>query len=288
MKAYRGKDNHIRLFRPELNMKRMRASAQRICLPDFDGDELVELIKNLIKIDSRWVPPYDSKASLYIRPTMIASDETIGIAPATKVILFVATCPVGPYFATGFKPVALLADPRHVRAWPGGSGDRKLGANYGPTLFAQREATKLGLQQVLWLFGPDHQLTEVGTMNIFVLIKDDNKQKLITPPLEDGIILPGVTRQSLIEYVRTLNTIEVIERKITMNEIKQLSAENRLLEIFGAGTACIVCPVSKILYENKMIQVPKTEFAFHLFNTLLEIQYGNQKSIDPSWIQVVC
>ena len=286
MKAYRGLDGRIRIFRPELNMKRMRLSAARVCLPDFDGQQLMELIKKLLIIDGEWVPPYESKASLYIRPTMIATDEALGVSPTTKSILFVVTGPVGPYFSTGFKPVSLLADPKYVRAWQGGSGDRKLGSNYAPTMLVQREAIKQGLQQVLWLYGPDHELTEVGTMNIFMLMKDTNgKRQLITPPLTEGLILPGVTRQSLIELIRSQNEIEVIERVITMAEVKQLLAENRLLEMFGSGTACIVCPIGQILFEKQLLNIPEHEFTLKLFKELLDIQYGIKEYGD--WVQII-
>lgn len=286
LKAYRGPDGLVRVFRPELNMKRMRLSATRLCMPDFDGQEFLQLIKKLLTIDNEWIPPYETKASLYIRPTMIAIDETLGVSPATKVILYVVSGPVGPYFSTGFQPVSLFADPKYVRAWPGGSGDRKIGANYAPTLFVQKEASKEGHQQVLWLYGPDHQLTEVGTMNIFVLLKDNNgKLQLITPPLEDGLILPGVTRHSLIELVRSWNEMDVIERVITMKEVESLINENRLLEIFGSGTACIVCPVGQISFLGKTLKVPETSFALRLFNELLDIQYG----VKPynNWVHII-
>lgn len=210
-----------------------------------------------MRVDEAWIPPYETKSTLYIRPTLIGTEETLGVSPSKKATLFVVTGPVGPYFPAGFKPVSLLADPKYVRAWPGGSGDRKLGSNYAPTLAIQMEAIRKGCQQVLWLFGPDHQLTEVGTMNIFVLLqREDGKTELVTPPLTDGLILPGVTRHSLIELVRSWNEFELVERVITMDEVQHLIAHGRLLEMFGAGTACVVSPVGEIHYQGKVLKLP--------------------------------
>ena len=243
---------------------------------DFDGDELIELMKQLLVIDESWIPPYETNASMYLRPTIMGTEATLGVHPSNEAILFVVMGPVGPYFNTGqLKPVSLLANPNHVRAWPGGSGDRKLGSNYAPTLMAQQEASKLGLQQVLWLYGADHQLTEVGTMNIFVLTKKpDGRMELVTPPLCDGLILPGVTRQSLIELVRSWNEFDVVERVITMNEVQELLAQDRLVEMFGSGTACVVCPVGEISYQGQMIKIPGPQLSLRLHKELLNIQYG--------------
>ncbi|KAH3876763.1 hypothetical protein DPMN_000613 [Dreissena polymorpha] len=169
MKAFRGVDNRIRLFRPMENMKRMLTSAERSALPTFEGRELVELIKKLISIDVDWVPKASKEqpSSLYVRPTYIATEPTLGVAISTTAKLFVIIGPVGPYYATGLAPVKLLADPQYVRSWPGGSGGFKMGCNYAPTLYTQTKAASHGCQQVLWLFGDDHQLTEVGAMNLF-------------------------------------------------------------------------------------------------------------------------
>ena len=136
MKAYRGVDGKIRLFRPMHNMARMNLTASRACLPAFDGHELVECIRKLVVVDQEWVP-HDTSSSLYIRPTMIGTEPTLGVAPAGEARLFVLLCPVGPYYSTGFKPVNLLADPQYVRAWPGGCGYTKMGSNYAPTLWTQ-------------------------------------------------------------------------------------------------------------------------------------------------------
>lgn len=281
MKAYRGVDNQIRLFRPDLNMKRMLATTERCSLPLFDGNEFVSCIKKLIDVDQEWVP-YHTFSSLYIRPTFIGIEPSLGVAASSRCLLYVITGPVGPYFATGVKPVSLLADPKFIRAWPGGCGDKKMGSNYGPTIAVQKHAEKMNLQQVLWLFGDDHQLTEVGTMNLFVFWTNENGVKeLVTPPL-NGIILPGVTRHCVLELAREWNEFTVSERIITMKEITKALKEHRLLEIFGAGTACVVCPVGKIHYLGQDLAIPTMEhkdpLTLRMLKTITDIQFARVPS----------
>ncbi|KAL1114836.1 hypothetical protein AAG570_007660, partial [Ranatra chinensis] len=277
MKAYRGQDDRIRIFRPELNMARMNTSAARSGLPQFDPEELIKCINRLISIDQEWVP-HSEAASLYIRPTLIATEPTLGVGPPESALLYVILCPVGTYFGTSVKPISLLADPKFIRAWPGGVGDKKMGSNYAPTIHVQKEAISKGLQQVLWLYGEDYQVTEAGTMNVFVVLKNKKgERELITPPL-NGLILPGITRHSILQLAREWNEFEVIERVITMSEIVQHSEEGSLLEVFGAGTACIVSPVNVICFQGSLINIPTMEQnnAIHvrILKTLTDIQYG--------------
>ncbi|KAH9518806.1 branched-chain-amino-acid aminotransferase, partial [Bulinus truncatus] len=256
MKAYRCVDNKIRMFRPMENMSRMAKTAKRSALPDFDQSEFLRCIKKLISIDQEWVPE-SQKCSLYVRPTFIGTEPALGVTASNMAKLFVITGPVGPYFPTGLKPVSLLADPKYVRAWPGGCGGYKMGSNYAPTVAIQSLAVnKFGCQQVLWLYGDDHQMTEVGTMNLFVYwINESGEEELITPPLETGLILPGVTRKSLLELSRQWNEFKVSEKTITMKTFIKALNEGRVKEVFGAGTACVVCPVSKILYLDQELLV---------------------------------
>ncbi|GAB6019460.1 hypothetical protein CHUAL_001038 [Chamberlinius hualienensis] len=277
MKAFVGVDGKIRLFRPDLNMRRMNATAARTGLPLFNGDEFIKCIQKLVNIERDWVPTAES-SSLYIRPTFIGTDPSLGVNISNSALLYVILGPVGPYFSTGYNPVSLLADPKFVRAWPGGCGDKKMGSNYAPTVAVQKHAEKLKFQQVLWLFGDDHQLTEVGTMNIFVLLINKNGEKeLVTPPL-NGLILPGVTRQSVLDLARSWKSFKVTERDITMSEVVQAHQENRLLEIFGAGTACIVCPVKSIHYLGNDYEVPtmnhEKPLTLEFLKQIQNIQYG--------------
>nr|CAG4647008.1 EOG090X051P [Megafenestra aurita]SVE92357.1 EOG090X051P [Megafenestra aurita] len=275
MKAYRGEDGRIRLFRPDRNMARMLNTAKRASLPAFDADEMIKCIKKLVQIDKEWIP-HSTTSSLYIRPTFIATDPSLGVASPNQALLYVILCPVGPYFTSGLKPISLMADPQYVRSWPGGCGALKMGANYAPTIFIQKKSELLGHQQVLWLYGSDHQLTEVGTMNIFVFMKNKNGEKeLVTPPL-DGLILPGVTRLSLLELAREWKEFNVVERTITMKEVIQAHEEERLLEIFGAGTACVVCPVASISYQGHEYTIPSTESSLsqRFYKAMGDIHYG--------------
>ncbi|KAI3628083.1 BAT2 [Malassezia furfur] len=254
----------------------------------FDGDELVKLLKKLVEIDANWVPDKEGY-SLYLRPTLIGTQPSLGVGETKEALLFVIMSPVGPYYSSGVKPVALEANPERVRAWPGGTGNAKLGANYGPCILPQREAAKKGYQQNLWLFGDEHYLTEVGTMNLFVVLKnDDGSYEVVTPPL-NGMILPGVTRDSVLGLLRAhesgesplpnLPKIHVSEREIKMQELQDAAAQGKLVEVFGAGTAAVISPVDRIGYMGKDIHVPVTSSGFGpvaevMLNRMSAIQWG--------------
>lgn len=193
MKAYLDPSGKARLFRPDLNMNRLSHSMERLAFPKLDKDAFVECIKTLVRIDKDWIPRGEG-FSLYLRPTVIGTWPFLGVHAAHRIKLFCIACPVGPYYPEGFKPVKLLADDKHVRAWPGGVGDAKVGGNYAPTIAVQAEAAARGFTQVLWLFGEGKEklVTEAGTMNFFALWKDakSGRPTLVTAPL-DGTILPG-------------------------------------------------------------------------------------------------
>lgn len=279
MKCYRGVDNKIRMFRPMENMARMARSSVRCGLPPFDQGELLKCIKKLISVDQEWVP-YSDRCSLYIRPTFIGTEPSLGVTKPTEAKLFVIAGPTGPYFPTGMKAVRLLADPQHVRAWPGGCGAFKMGSNYAPTVALQAYAMeKHNCQQVLWLYGDDHQMTEVGTMNLFVFwINEQGEKELITPPLESGLILPGVTRKSVLEITRQWKEFKVSENTITMGKFVKALNEGRVKEVFGAGTAAIVCPVGQIVYMDKVLTITQSEdigdLTNRIFKTINDIHYN--------------
>ncbi|XP_019640026.1 PREDICTED: branched-chain-amino-acid aminotransferase, cytosolic-like [Branchiostoma belcheri] len=288
MKAYRGIDDKLRLFRPEANMERMNNSAARAALPSFDGEELIQCISKLIEVDRDWVPAAKD-CSLYIRPTLIGTEPTLGVSQAEEAMLFVLLGPVGAYFKTGtFNPVSLMADPQYIRAFKGGVGNYKLGSNYGPTIRIQKEAERRGCQQVLWLYGDDHQLTEVGTMNIFMYWENESGEpELVTPPLE-GIILPGVTRRSLLDLARGWNECKVTERTFTMHDLVKGLEDNRVKELFGAGTACVVCPIDRILYGEKDLHIPTMDTGAvvcrRLYQELTDIQFGR---VPHDWVRSI-
>jgi len=279
MKAYRStKDrDSIHLFRPNKNMERLTNSMSRLEMPgsDFDNTELVKLIGELVKIDKDWIPSGEGY-SLYIRPTVIATHSVLGLAAPERILLYVICSPVGPYYKTGFDPIKLTADTRFVRAWPGGTGDAKVGGNYAATMKPAAEAAAEGYSQILWLFGENDEITEVGAMNFFVYLinKKTNRPELVTASLERGDILPGVTRDSILNLARSWGDFDVSERHITMGEIKEASKDNRLLEAFGAGTAAVVTPISCIQYKGEEINIPAVgDLTQRVWDEIVGIQY---------------
>lgn len=208
--------------------------------------------------------------------------------------MFYTICsPCGPYFPTGFKAVRLYADTKYVRAWPGGTGGYKLGSNYASTMKPQNEAGKLNYQQILWLLGKDHQLSEAGTMNAFVFwVNEKGVLELLTPEL-DGTILPGITRDSILQIAEGWGEFQVTQGKITMDQIVLASREGRLREVFGAGTACIISPVKEIGYMGANVPVPldpndptaeSGPLAKRLYNEIMAIQYGE---IPNNWVSTI-
>eukprot|EP01059_Diplonema_ambulator_P031848 TRINITY_DN598_c0_g2_i1.p1 TRINITY_DN598_c0_g2~~TRINITY_DN598_c0_g2_i1.p1 ORF type:complete len:380 (+),score=119.36 TRINITY_DN598_c0_g2_i1:70-1209(+) len=285
LKAYRRKDGSVYLFRPDMNSKRMNRSTERLALPTFDNAEFEKVLKELVKLDKEWIPQ-EKGYSLYIRPTVISTDVCLGVAPPKAAQLFIITCPVGPYYKSGFKPVKLLADAENVRAWQGGTGSYKVGGNYAPTILPQVKAAKSGYSQILWL-GPNETITEVGAMNLmFVFKKADGSKELVTSPL-DGTVLPGVTRDSILNLAKGFEGYTVSERVITMPEIIEKLNSQSLVESFGTGTAAIVSPVSAISYKGTeyAIPVPENSLAMRVMNTIQDIQYGD---IPHEWSVRVC
>jgi branched-chain amino acid aminotransferase len=286
MKAYKDKNGKIKLFRPDKNMERFNKSAARIALPTFTGTALIELMTTLAKLDARFVP--DQRGySLYLRPTLIGTQKTLGIGAPGSALLFVIASPVGPYFPTGLKAISLEATDYAVRAWPGGVGDKKIGANYAPCIVPQREALSRGHQQNLWLFGPEEHVTEVGAMNFFVALrnKETGQKELVTAPL-DGTILEGVTRDSLLHLARERLVPEgwmVSERKFSMRELDEASQEGRLIEAFGAGTAAVVSPIRSIAWKGKQVACgladheESGEIARRMKDWIEAIQYGDEE-----------
>lgn len=288
MKAFYGIDDQIRIFRPDQNVARFRRSAERMALPVFDEKELLDCILDLVKLERDWIPKEEG-CSLYIRPSLISLDTTSEIDDIRKALLFVILSPVGAYFKSSdsMTPVSLLADPDYVRAWPGGIGEYKAGGNYGATVWLQKQAQKKGCDQILWLL--DDEVTEAGTMNMFVhWINENGVEELITPPLQ-GLILHGITRKSFIEIAQDWDEFLVSERKFTMQDIVKAADEGRIKGIFASGTACVVCPIGRILYKEKWIEIPcqpvQESLAARFHSTLLGIQYGR---IPHRFAPVIC
>jgi len=280
LKAYRGKDDKILLFRPTDNFKRMNVSATRMCMPNIPVDDVFTGLKKLLALDQDWVPRADG-ATLYIRPAMIATEAGLGVRPAKQYIFFIINCPVGAYYPEGFNPVKIFVTDKYVRAVAGGVGNVKTGGNYAASIMAAVEAQKQGYTQVLWLDAIERKyIEEVGTMNIFFLIDDE----LITPPLS-GSILPGITRDSVLRLTRDWG-IKVSEKKITIDQVLAANEEGSLQEIFGTGTAAVISPVGELNYKGRgcTINNGRTgDLAKKLFDELQAIQNGYKK--DPyDWV----
>ncbi|KAI5951921.1 BAT2 [Candida jiufengensis] len=290
MKAYKDSNGKIRTFRGNKNMERMNKSAARITLPEFNGEELQKLIDKLLIVDQDFIP--EGKGySLYIRPTMIGTDAFLGVGTPNQAKIYTICSPVGPYYKNGFKPVSLEATDYAVRAWPGGVGDKKLGANYAPCILPQQEAATRGFDQNLWLFGDEGYITEVGTMNAFFVFRDPKtgKKELTTHPL-DGTILEGVTRDSILELAKERlpsDEWDVTERKFTIHEVQKAAEEGNLVEAFGAGTAAVVSPIKHIGYRGQDIDIPVElgntgELTAQIADWISKIQYGEEEYKDWS------
>jgi len=284
LKAYRNDAGGIQLFRPLDNFKRMNRSSQLLCIPGHDDAFALEALKQLLTLEKDWVPS-EPGTSLYIRPTIVATDPFLGVRASFTYRFFIILSPVGAYYPEGFNPVKILVSKDHVRAVRGGVGEAKTPGNYAASLLAGDKAHEEGYTQVLWLDGVEQKyIEEVGSMNIFFVIDDE----IITPMLT-GSILPGITRNSVIQLAQHWG-MTVSERKISIDEVMQAHASGKLTEIFGSGTAAVVSPVGELKYGDKIITVGDGNVgpvAQRLFDAIQDIQYG--KAEDPmAWVVPVC
>jgi branched-chain amino acid aminotransferase len=283
MKAYKTSDGKSVLFRPRANFMRMNNSAERMCMPTIDVDFVVEQLKALVKKDADWIPT-ERGTSLYIRPTMIATEATINLKPSNKFLFFIIMSPVGAIYKEGFNPVAILVSEKYTRASIGGVGNVKTGGNYAASMLAQNEAKKEGYAQVMWLDPVERKyVEEVGSMNIFFVINNE----IITPELT-GTILPGITRNSILKLGKKMN-FKMIERKISIDEIINAINNGTCTEIFGTGTAAVISPVGKFQYKDQIYIINNNQtgpITKQLFKDLTDIQYGAQ--LDTfNWIEFI-
>ncbi|MBN2724740.1 MAG: branched-chain amino acid aminotransferase [Deltaproteobacteria bacterium] len=286
MKVFRGTDESVIFFRSMDNFRRMNNSAARMEMPEVDIDVVTEGLRELVKLDKSWIPNQKGY-SLYIRPTMIATEGVLGVRPSDEYMFFIIACPVASFFPEQqgkLKPVKIFVSTQYVRAAPGGTGSAKVAGNYAASLKAQVQARKFNCQQVMWLDGIEHRyVEEVGTMNIFAVFNDT----LVTSPLT-GTILPGITRDSVMVLAKHLG-IEVVERRFTIEELLSGMKDKTVSEVFGSGTAAIISPVSSMIYKEQSHVVGNGEtgpVAEKIYNALLDIQYGQAE--DPfGWTTVL-
>ena len=283
LKAYQTDSGEHVLFRPRENFKRMNRTSLRMCLPELDIEEVLTTLKKLLRLDSGWVP-YEAGTSLYIRPTILATEEAIGLKVSSKYLFFIILSPVGPYYPQGFNPVKIMVSEKYVRAVPGGVGYAKTGGNYAASILAEKEAKELGYTQVLWLDAVERRyIEEVGSMNIFFLINEE----IVTPQLT-GSILPGITRMSVLELGKHWG-LKVSERRVSIDEILKGLKDGSVTEIFGSGTAAVISPVGVLSYKGEECQVGNGEtgpITSRFYEELTGIQYG--KVADPfDWVESI-
>lgn len=283
LKAYKTTDKKVNLFRPLENIRRLNTSCQRLCIPTIDEALGVEAIRKLVDIDRDWVPE-EPDTSLYIRPFIFATDPYLGVRPSDTYSFVIITGPVGAYYKEGINPVKIYVEANYVRAVVGGLGEAKASANYAASLKAQEEAKKKGYTQVLWLDGVEKKyIEEVGTMNVFFIIGDE----VITPELT-GSILPGITRKSSIELLKSWG-YNMNERRITIDEVYQAHEKGLLKEIFGTGTAAVISPVGELNWNGRSITVNNNKIGAvsqRLYDTMTGIQYGNLADTF-NWIETI-
>ncbi len=283
LKAFRGANGKVQLFRMDRHCRRMADGAGRLCMPPIDIELMREAILALVRVDSVWVPSSPG-TSLYLRPTLIATEPFLGVRPSKRYLFFLIASPVGPYTGEAFAPARIWVEDKYTRAAPGGLGGVKAGANYVASLAAAEEAKKRGYAQVLWTDANDHRsLEEVGTMNMVVRIKDE----FVTPPLE-GTILAGVTRDSIMTLLREWG-FRVSERTIGMEEIISAHGRGDLREMFGCGTAAVITPVGELGWKGESLIINNGqpgEVSRRLFDAITAIQYG--RAPDPhGWMTPV-
>ena len=272
LKAYRTPDGSIQLFRPDKNIERMNNTNDRLCIPRIDPVDALDAIKAIVEVEKDWVPDVDG-TSLYIRPFIIATDVHIGVHPSKSYKFMIILSPVGAYYAEGIKPVKIFIEREYVRAVRGGTGYAKVGGNYACSLIGQEKAEKMGYSQVLWLDGIEHKyIDEVGAMNVFFVIDGT----VITPTLEGGNILPGVTRASCLKLLENMG-YKVEERKLSEEEVVEAYKNGKLDEAFGTGTAAVVSPIGLLDDGNIKMTINGGEIgpvAQKLYDTLTGIQWG--------------
>lgn len=271
LKAYRKADGGVQMFRPIENIRRMNRSAERLCLPEIPEDLALEVLTKFVEFEKDWTPSAPG-TSLYIRPFMFGNDESLGVHAVKNATYMIILSPVGSYYAEGINPVKIMIEADDVRAVRGGTGEAKCGGNYAASNRAGEKAAQQGYSQVLWLDGVERKyIEEVGAMN--VMFKIDGE--IVTPMLA-GSILPGITRKSIIELLKT-EGYKVSERLISIDELEAALEAGKLEEAWGCGTAAVVSPIGELCYKGKKYPVNGGkigEVTQHLYDTLTGIQWG--------------
>ena len=280
LKANRSENGDILVFRPEANAKRMRESAERMCMPPVPEELFMGALDELLRLDSQWVPS-NPGTSLYIRPFQLAMDPYVGIRPSDTYQFLIITCPVGAYYA---EPVKVKIETHFTRAAKGGTGFAKTGGNYAAALKPAVDAQKEGFNQLIWTDAKNHEyVEESGTMNL-MFIKNDT---LLTAPTGDTI-LKGITRDSIIQIAKDKG-LKVEERPIKVTEVIESIKDGSMQEAFGAGTAATVAQIKMIHHDGVDYHLPPVEgwkYSPNFLDTLNMIKTG--QAPDPhNWIHKI-
>lgn len=248
MKAYRGTDHSVLIFRPDANARRLNQSAHRMCMPEVPEALFMTGLTQLLKLDEKWISGRPGH-SLYIRPFMYATDSYLGIKPSETYRFAIITSPVGAYYS---EPLKVKVETEYTRAAPGGTGAAKAAGNYAASLYPAKLGQEKGYRQLIWTDAREHRfIEESGTMNLFVVMDGI----LTTPPLSSGTILPGITRDSVLNIARHWG-MEVQERPIEVSELKEAIEQNRVNELFGAGTAATIAQIELINILGQDYKLP--------------------------------
>ncbi len=279
LKAYKTEDGQVLMFRPEQNFSRLNDSNDRLAIPPMDEEFLLKSLAELVSLEKDWIPTAEG-ASLYIRPTVIATEAKLGVKSSDTYLYMVILSPSGSYYKNGLAPIKIYVEETYVRAVPGGTGAVKTGGNYASSLKSQYKAYDQGYSQVLWLDGVERKyIEEIGTTNAFFVIDGE----VITPELS-GSILPGITRKSVLELVRKWG-LKVSERKLSIDELIEAYKAGKVQEVFATGTAAVISPIGELKYKDTVMQFNNGEIGEltqKIYDTITGIQLGKLED-DMGW-----
>lgn len=278
LKAFCGVDGKVRLFRVADNARRLQRSAERLCLPQPSVEMFVDVCVRTVKANMRFVPPYETGASLYLRPLLIGTNAVLGVKPASEAMLIVFCSPVGAYFKEGIKPIKVAIDREQDRAAPRGTGDVKVGGNYAASILSGNHAHEIGYSNVLYLDATERKyIEECGAANFFGI----KNKTYITP--KSGSILPSITNMTLRELAADMG-LKVEERPVPLEELATFE------ECGACGTAAVISPIGSIYdMQNDVMYSYGTEvgeYCMKLYNAIRDVQYGRAEDIH-GWTTII-
>jgi branched-chain amino acid aminotransferase len=276
LKAYRQPDGSVATFRAEVNAARFRASAARMAMPQLPEELFLASLSELMSADEAWVPASGGEDSMYLRPFMISTEVGLGVRPASEYLYVLIASPAGSYFTGGVKPVDVWLATDYTRASPGGTGTAKCGGNYAASLLPQQQAAENGCAQVAYLDASERQwVEEMGSNNLFFVFGSGENAEVVTPQLSDSI-LPGVIRDSVLTLAKELGC-QVTERKISAQEWLEGVQGGRITEVFGSGTAVVICPIGGLKHAGGSVRIGDGQpgpVTMRLRKQLTDIQRG--------------